>query len=264
MAHCPHRGVYGVPEQWPHIAGLYRDAGFTPSHRESVYLVDIAAIAAPRSTPDQVVSIRRSVGINGVRFTATSDNTPLGYIEVERVTGPDRARDRPWPTSATSGSATATSATVATLLLQHAAAWLRLGLVDLLLAYASPDTQSDGPMRAFLTSNELPWSRRPSTAGHEPRGSPTTTRKPPDGAQCCYRRNTQATRRTSRPRCRRRQREQAGIADISTPTSANLVARYACDRLLLAYGRFLLDTYTLTATTNFVDTSQVNYSARST
>lgn len=152
----PSPGVYGVPEQWPHVAALYRNAGFAPSNRESVYLADLAAIAPPRPTPGRELRIHRSVGINGVRFTATSDSTPLGYIEVERQTGPDR---RSGPVVADIGNLWVIDGRqrngIGTLLLQHAAAWLRLGCVDLLLAYASPDTATDGPMRAFLASNEF-------------------------------------------------------------------------------------------------------------
>lgn len=148
----PAPGLFGVPEQWPHIAALYRNAGFTPSHRESVYLVGLAAIAVPRPSPD--VRISRSVGINGVRFTATIDSSQLGFIEVERLTGPDR---RYGPAFADVGNLWVTDGyehrDIDTLLLQHAAAWLRLGRVDQLLAYASPDTPADGPMRAFLANN---------------------------------------------------------------------------------------------------------------
>ena len=38
----PVPGVYGVPEQWPHIAALYRRAGFTHTgHTEVVYLAQV-------------------------------------------------------------------------------------------------------------------------------------------------------------------------------------------------------------------------------
>ncbi len=47
----PVRGVYGVPEQWPHIRALYGRAGFTHTgHTEIVYLArvdDLPRLAAP-------------------------------------------------------------------------------------------------------------------------------------------------------------------------------------------------------------------------
>ena len=87
-------------------------------------------------------------------FTAASGDAQVGYIEVARITGPDR---RAGPTLADIGNLEVTDqyhrTGVATLLLQYAAGWLRLGGVDLLLAYASPDEASDSPMTAFLTRN---------------------------------------------------------------------------------------------------------------
>src|SRR6202453_3714112 len=39
----PVRGVYGVPEQWPHIRALYQEAGFTHTGQtEIVYLARVA------------------------------------------------------------------------------------------------------------------------------------------------------------------------------------------------------------------------------
>ena len=44
----PVPGVYGVPEQWPHIAALYRRAGFTHTgHTEVVYLAQVKDLPDP-------------------------------------------------------------------------------------------------------------------------------------------------------------------------------------------------------------------------
>jgi hypothetical protein len=44
----PVRGVYGVPEQWPHIRSLYQRAGFTHTgHTEVVYLTEVASLPRP-------------------------------------------------------------------------------------------------------------------------------------------------------------------------------------------------------------------------
>ena len=44
----PVPGVYGVPEQWPHIAALYRRAGFTHTgHTEVVYLAQVKDLPGP-------------------------------------------------------------------------------------------------------------------------------------------------------------------------------------------------------------------------
>lgn len=48
----PVPGVYGVPEQWPHIRSLYQRAGFTHAgHTEVVYLAEVAGLAARRNRP---------------------------------------------------------------------------------------------------------------------------------------------------------------------------------------------------------------------
>ena len=44
----PVPGVYGVPEQWPHIAALYRRAGFSHTgHTEIVYLAPVEDLPGP-------------------------------------------------------------------------------------------------------------------------------------------------------------------------------------------------------------------------
>jgi hypothetical protein len=67
----PVHGVYGVPEQWPHIRALYRDAGFTHTgNTEIIYLARVADLPQPASLPLTDLAVRRSVGINGCRLSA--------------------------------------------------------------------------------------------------------------------------------------------------------------------------------------------------
>ena len=48
----PVPGVYGVPEQWPHVAALYQRAGFTHTgHTEIVYLALVQDLPAPSGPP---------------------------------------------------------------------------------------------------------------------------------------------------------------------------------------------------------------------
>ena len=72
----PVHGVYGVPEQWPHIRALYQQAGFTHTgHTEIVYLARIQDLPGPASPPLAGLSVRRSVGINGCRCPRCSART---------------------------------------------------------------------------------------------------------------------------------------------------------------------------------------------
>lgn len=48
----PVRGVYGVPEQWPHVRSLYERAGFVhDGHTEIVYLIRVADLPRPARPP---------------------------------------------------------------------------------------------------------------------------------------------------------------------------------------------------------------------
>ena len=80
----PVHGVYGVPEQWPHIRALYQQAGFTHTgHTEIIYLARVQDLPGLASPPLAGLSVRRSVGINGCRLSAVLGQDVIGYIEVE-------------------------------------------------------------------------------------------------------------------------------------------------------------------------------------
>jgi hypothetical protein len=76
----PVHGVYGVPEQWPHVRALYQEAGFSHiGHTEIVYLARVDDLPRPASPPLAEPSVRRSVGINGCRLSATETRTQRGW-----------------------------------------------------------------------------------------------------------------------------------------------------------------------------------------
>jgi hypothetical protein len=68
----PVPGVYGVPEQWPHIARLYTDNGFVPAPdgTEILHLADLGDVPDPGDPPLPGLTLRRMVGINGTRLSA--------------------------------------------------------------------------------------------------------------------------------------------------------------------------------------------------
>jgi GNAT superfamily N-acetyltransferase len=139
----PVPGVYGVPEQWPHIARLYTDNGFdpVPDGTEILHLADLADLPAPGEPPLRGLRLRRLVGINGTRLSACLGQTRVGYLEVEVL---DLAERHPRHAGlADIGNLQVIEdhrrQGVGTWLLRHAARWLRLGHVDRLLHYASAD-----------------------------------------------------------------------------------------------------------------------------
>lgn len=137
----PVPGVYGVPEQWPHVERLYARHGFVPrGETESVWLVDLADVPVPADPPLPGLQVRRLVGVNGTRLTAHIDGSPVGHIEVDVL---DQAERHPLQ----GGLADIGNLAVAEghrrrgvggWLLRHAAQWLRLGRTGRLMAYSWP------------------------------------------------------------------------------------------------------------------------------
>jgi GNAT superfamily N-acetyltransferase len=156
----PVPGVYGVPEQWPHVSALYQQAGFRhDGHTELVYLARVADISRLARPPLAGLQARRSVGLNGTRLAAVLDDEVIGYIEVEiRSEGERLARQPSW---ADVGNLHVIEQyrrrKVATWLLGQAADWLALAGVDRLLDYsylegADATGQTYDEYRAFLSA----------------------------------------------------------------------------------------------------------------
>jgi GNAT superfamily N-acetyltransferase len=176
----PVRGIYGMPEQWPHIRALYERAGFAHTgHTEIVYLARIDDLPRPATPPIAGLSVRRSAGMNGTRLSAVLNDDVIGYIEVETLDEGERlSRHGGW---ADIGNLRVTGQYrrqgVATWLLGQAADWLQLAQVERLLDYAwlegrDPMGCDYAGYRAFLpavgfrelTRNQRGWSR----AVHKP------------------------------------------------------------------------------------------------
>lgn len=171
----PVHGVYGVPEQWPHVRALYREAGFTHTgHTEIVYLARIQDLPSPDRPPLAGLSVHRSVGINGCRLSAVLGPDVIGYIEVETFDEGERlARTAGWADVGNLHVAGPHRRRgVGSWLLGQAADWLQLAHVDRLLDYAwlegtDPGGVSYEDYRAFLpavgfrelTRTQRGWTR---------------------------------------------------------------------------------------------------------
>jgi GNAT superfamily N-acetyltransferase len=174
----PVLGVYGVPEQWPHLRELYHRSGFVhDGHTEVVYLARVDQLPRQEAPPLAGLRVARSVGINGTRFAAILHQSAVGYIEVEIAAETERhPRQGGWadignlhvlPDYQRRG--------IATWLLGQAADWLALAGVDRLLDYSlldGPDEtgQDYTAYRAFnakvgfteLTRTARGWTRTPT------------------------------------------------------------------------------------------------------
>ncbi len=167
----PVRGVYGVPEQWPHIGALYDRAGFKhDGHTELVYVAVVEDLRRPADPPIAGLSVCRSVGVNGTRLSAVLGNEVIGYAEVEIFTDGERlARHSGWADIGNLYVARQYRRRgVATWLLGRVADWLRLAHVDRLLDYTylegrDQTGQDYDDHRAFLQASpftELTRTRR--------------------------------------------------------------------------------------------------------
>jgi len=173
----PVPGVYGVPEQWPHIRALYERAGFRHTgHTEVVYLIRVEDLPHPAAPPLAGLALRRSVGINGTRLSAVLGGEVIGYIELEILEEGERLpRHGRWADLGNLHVAQQHRRRgVATWLLDQAGDWLRLAQVERLLTYAwlegqDETGQSYDDYRAFLTASgfleltrtQRVWTRMP-------------------------------------------------------------------------------------------------------
>ena len=145
----PGPGVYGVPEQWPHIRDLYESAGYAGGRSEAVLVSTTARLLRDLRPPALGLRLSRTLGINGTRFTAHLDDgtagdgpTPVGYIEIDTNLG-EAGRFSRGPGWADVGNLYVEPAHrragVATWLLTQAARWLDLGGIGRLLTYVGEE-----------------------------------------------------------------------------------------------------------------------------
>jgi ribosomal protein S18 acetylase RimI-like enzyme len=169
----PAPGVYGLPEQWPHIRALYERAGFIhDGHTEIVLLARVDELPGPSGPPIPGLRLGRALGVNGTRLYGSLGGKLVGYIEVETnlAEGCRLAHLDGW---ADVGNLHVDEAYrrrgVATWLVGQAADWLRLARIDRLLDYAWPEEE---PMLALLrrlgfrelTQTDRGWVRLPDPA----------------------------------------------------------------------------------------------------
>lgn len=163
----PAPACYGVPEQWPHVRAIYERAGF--EHTGDTEVVLLARVPDLRTLSEcqdiktlGQMELRRSVGVNGTRFTAVLEGAEAGYLEVESLADGERlARLAGW---ADVGNLLVRKEFrrrgVATRLFGAAAEWLSLGRVERLLTYAGPDDTAELALYERLGFVELTRTAR--------------------------------------------------------------------------------------------------------
>jgi ribosomal protein S18 acetylase RimI-like enzyme len=166
----PAPGIYGLPEQWPHVRGIFEGAGFEhDGHTEVVYIATVDDLPRPARPPLPELSLRRSLGINGTRLSAVLGTEVVGYIEVDTFEGAERLpRHGGW---ADIGNFAVMEEHrrrgIATWLVAEAAEWLRLAGVERVLDYAWANQEVGTAFAKAvgfreLTRTQRGWVRAPS------------------------------------------------------------------------------------------------------
>lgn len=164
----PAPGVYGIPEQWPHVRALLVGAGFAPTQpSEQVLLAPVQTLRSSVPAGGDWL-VHRSVGVNGTRFTALENGVELGYLEVDTVLGaPGRTPSDGW---ADVGNLWVDESRrrqgVGRWLVGRAADWLELGGVRRVLSYVSEGEDVELAFHralgfTVLTRTERGWTLRP-------------------------------------------------------------------------------------------------------
>ncbi|UXY26032.1 GNAT family N-acetyltransferase [Streptomyces sp. HUAS TT20] len=164
----PAPAVHGLPRNWPHVRAVYERAGFR--HTGTTEVILFARLTdLPRPEPCPGVTVERTLGECGTRFTACVAGSPVGFIEV------DTTLARPERHTRAEGLADIGNLHIDPgrhgedwehHLLAHAADWLRLCGVDRLLAYESADGRAgiDTLLKAGfheLTRTDRTWTHTP-------------------------------------------------------------------------------------------------------
>jgi ribosomal protein S18 acetylase RimI-like enzyme len=169
-ATLPAPGVYGVPEQWPHVRQVFERVGFVhDGHTEVVLLARVDELPRPTRPPVDGLQVRRALGVNGTRLSACRGDEVVGYVEVETnlTDGGRLAQLVGW---ADVGNLHVVEhwrrRGVATWLLGQAADWLRLARVERLLDYADAQEHDCLALLRRLGFRELTrtargWTRQP-------------------------------------------------------------------------------------------------------
>jgi GNAT superfamily N-acetyltransferase len=165
----PAPGIYGVPEQWPHVRAAYERAGFVHDGRtEIVFAAEVALLPRTSDTATEELVVRRTVGINGTRLSAMRGDVGVGYVEVE-ILGDSGSLSRHggW---ADIGNLDVVAEHrrngIATWLIAQAADWLHLARIERVLAYAWPEQEDCTAFLGAVGFRELTrtsrgWVRTP-------------------------------------------------------------------------------------------------------
>ncbi len=166
-------GDSGVPDAWPHIATLARDAGFVPDPERTEYLhAGWIPTDPPPPAPLVGLSIRRTAVDDCTRFTALLDDREIGIFDVSTIVGLQKPALRGWaepwnlhvePEHRNQG--------IGTWLVRSACPWLRLAGADRMMVDVDVTGHDNGVDRFYerlgwpqIAVFERAWTHRSGRA----------------------------------------------------------------------------------------------------
>jgi len=146
----------GVPDVWPHIAAALATAGYRPdrdaAREEAVYGGRLDQIPPPADPPIAGMTIRRSTGLFGTRFTAAIDGQDAGYCDCvsDLTEGGALPALHGWAELAELEVRESwRNRGIGAWLVQQAAAWLRLGGCDRIILAVAAEDEAAGAGRFY-------------------------------------------------------------------------------------------------------------------
>ncbi|MFF0447684.1 N-acetyltransferase [Streptomyces sp. NPDC004609] len=139
----PVPGLAGVPEQWPHVRVALERAGFVHTgHTEIMLIAAVSDLPSPGPAPLPGLTLHRTLGELGTRFTARLDGRPVAYVETGSTLERPERHARPGGIADLADLRLPEEPHPGLLpwLLGEIRQWLTLSGVDRVLAYADDET----------------------------------------------------------------------------------------------------------------------------
>jgi GNAT superfamily N-acetyltransferase len=158
--------AYGIHDAWPHLAMLARDAGFSDADgRTEVQFVVATDLVAARAIPIEGLVLRRRLHVFGAAFTAMLGDREIGLLEIDDdfTRHGTMLRNDGWADiSNVHVVEEFRRRGIATWLLGHSAAWLRMGGSRNLISYLTEDELGSAEQQWYVANGfeELNRTRR--------------------------------------------------------------------------------------------------------
>lgn len=157
--------LIGTPDTWPHIADLLERSGYSlpaANSNQSIYGGNLDTIALPGSPPVNGLTIHRTLGKFGTRFSAHLDNRSVSQCECvsDLTLGGQLPALAGWSElTELETDASLRGQGIGTWVTQHAVEWLRLGKCNRVILNVNAEDESAGAGRFYERLGWTPFAR---------------------------------------------------------------------------------------------------------